>query len=381
MISIGIIGGGIAGLSFANFLYKNNSFKIKIFEKKNIFQHNKSGIQLSSNAISILKTIDFNKISQEKFSIIKNIQIQDYKLKKMIANFSLDKLNNSSNYICLDRDVLINFLLHQINPRVEISHKEAVSMKDNLIQFSDNSHEFFDYVIVADGIFSKIRKNLQKQSFLQSVNAVAFKGIIHNSKKISKENLLLYMGDQKHFVFYPINATGDFSFTSVFALQNSDLKKEYENLVLNKENLISLSSDANKDILDIIESASDIYQWPIYKHTNIFFGEKKSFIIGDAAHGMVPFQAQGATQSIEDAFYLAKLFDQKIFQIDKFSKGRLKRVSMVNRRSNFNLYAYHMSNKYLKKIRNIFIKIICNNKLICNLFFGKIYNYKFKDLT
>ena len=123
MISIGIIGGGIAGLSFANFLHKNNSFKIKIFEKKNIFQHNKSGIQLSSNAISILKTIDFNKISQEKFSIIKNIQIQDYKLKKMIANFSLDKLNNSSNYICLDRDILINFLLHQINPRVEISNK------------------------------------------------------------------------------------------------------------------------------------------------------------------------------------------------------------------------------------------------------------------
>ena len=53
---------------------------------------------------------------------------------------------------------------------------------------------------------------------------------------------------------------------------------------------------------------------------------------------------------------------------------------MINARSNLNLYAYHVSNLFLKKIRNFFMKIICNNKLLCNLYFGKIYNYKFKDL-
>ena len=95
---------------------------------------------------------------------------------------------------------------------------------------------------------------------------------------------------------------------------------------------------------------------------------------------MVPFQAQGAAQSVEDAFCLAKLFEKRIYEIDKFYKFRSSRISMINARSNLNLYAYHVSNLFLKKIRNFFMKIICNNKLLCNLYFGKIYNYKFKDL-
>ena len=379
-ISVGIIGGGIAGLSFANFLCNNNLFKIKIFEKKNTFRQNASGIQLSNNAITILKTINFNNISEKKISIIKNIHIQDYKSNKSITNFSLNILNNSSEYICIDRDVLINFLLDRINVNVEISHKEAISIKDNSINFLDNSNEIFDYIVVADGIFSKIRKSLQNLDFLQSVNAIGFKGIIQNHKKLNIENLDLYLGDQKHFIFYPINSYGDFSFTSIFALQNSILNKDYENLVLDKDSLLSLSADANTDIKGIITSANSIYQWPIYKHKNIFFGERKIFIIGDAAHGMVPFQAQGAAQSVEDAFCLAKLFEKRIYEIDKFYKFRSSRISMINARSNLNLYAYHVSNLFLKKIRNFFMKIICNNKLLCNLYFGKIYNYKFKDL-
>ena len=35
-ITIGIVGGGVAGLVFANFLKDSNRFKIKIFEKKRI---------------------------------------------------------------------------------------------------------------------------------------------------------------------------------------------------------------------------------------------------------------------------------------------------------------------------------------------------------
>ena len=102
--------------------------------------------------------------------------------------------------------MLINFLLDRINVNVEISHKEAISIKDNSINFLDNSNEIFDYIVVADGIFSKIRKSLQNLDFLQSVNAIGFKGIIQNHKKLNIENLDLYLGDQKHFIFYPINS-------------------------------------------------------------------------------------------------------------------------------------------------------------------------------
>ena len=49
-ITIGIVGGGVAGLVFANFLKDSSRFKIKIFEKKEFTNKPATGIQISNNA-------------------------------------------------------------------------------------------------------------------------------------------------------------------------------------------------------------------------------------------------------------------------------------------------------------------------------------------
>ena len=64
MKKIAIIGAGISGLFLANLLEEDNSYSYKIFEKKNSIDLSEGyGIQLSTNSISILNKIGFQKIN------------------------------------------------------------------------------------------------------------------------------------------------------------------------------------------------------------------------------------------------------------------------------------------------------------------------------
>ena len=85
-ISIGIIGGGIAGLVFANFLKNDKKFHITIFEKNKYLNVSASGIQLSNNATRILNKIKFNEIDKNLFSKIEQVRIYDYQNKNIISN-------------------------------------------------------------------------------------------------------------------------------------------------------------------------------------------------------------------------------------------------------------------------------------------------------
>ena len=378
-ISVGIIGGGISGLVFANFLRDDNKFNIRIFEKNNYSSVHPSGIQISNNARRVLNKINFNQINQDAFSEIENVNISDYRNKKIIGKLSLKNFNKDrDDYVCLDRNVLINFLINRINKKVELVNKEVVSVKDNSIFFPDGNSEKFDFIVVADGMFSKIRNSICKSESLQKSKVIAYKGVVQHIDDTGNSNVELFLGDKKHFVFYPINKRGDYSFTAIFNSDSSCPVEGHDQPVY-VDNLLDISDDAHTDIKKIISSAKNIYKWPIYSHRKITFGNNNVFIIGDASHAMMPFHAQGAAQSVEDAYCLAKMFENKIFSIDDFSSQRLGRVSSIVSKSSKNLSTYHLSNFWMKLIRNFFIRIVCKYKFLANLFFGKIYNYKFKN--
>lgn len=68
-------------------------------------------------------------------------------------------------------------------------------------------------------------------------------------------------------------------------------------------------------------------------------------LIGDAAHAMLPFQAQGAAMAIEDAAILAPLLmtePDAASAFRRFESLRRARVDRVRKTSNFNGLAYHM---------------------------------------
>ena len=377
-ITIGIVGGGVAGLVFANFLKDSSRFKIKIFEKKEFTIKPATGIQISNNARRILNKINFNQIDTGKFSEVHKVNIFQYENKNKIAELNINYFNNDKEeYVSLDRNLLITFLLSELKKKIEVYHEEVISIQNNTIHCSNKLDEKFDVIIVADGIFSRFANKAWEDS-LKKINALAYRGVIRGYDSGTTKNVDLFLGNNRHFVFYPINKSGDFSFTSIFASNSNSLSSDYSS-ASSSEELLGISNNANDEIKKIISSASNVYKWPIYHRPTINYGQDQVFIIGDASHAMPPFHAQGAAQAIEDSFCLAQMFEKNILNISHFKSIRASRVEMISSKSYRNLFIYHLSNSFLKTVRNVLIKIICKYPMISKFYFGKIYNYKFKN--
>ncbi len=377
-ITIGIVGGGVAGLVFANFLKDSSRFKIKIFEKKEFTLKPATGIQISNNARRILNKINFNQIDTGKFSEVHKVNIFQYENKNKIAELNINYFNNDKEeYVSLDRNHLITFLLSELKKKIEVYHEEVISIQNNTIHCSNKLDEKFDVIIVADGIFSRFANKAWEDS-LKKINALAYRGVIRGYDSGTTKNVDLFLGNNRHFVFYPINKSGDFSFTSIFASNSNSLSSDYSS-ASSSEELLGISNNANDEIKKIISSASNVYKWPIYHRPTINYGQDQVFIIGDASHAMPPFHAQGAAQAIEDSFCLAQMFEKNILNISYFKSIRTSRVEMISSKSYRNLFIYHLSNSFLKTVRNVLIKIICKYPLVSKFYFGKIYNYKFKN--
>ena len=69
----------------------------------------------------------------------------------------------------------------------------------------------------------------------------------------------------------------------------------------------------------------------------------------------------------------SKLKEGKLENDNSYFKERSKRVKIIRRRSNFNLFVFHFSSSIMKKIRNIFLKFLVERKTFIESYLGKVY--------
>ena len=94
-------------------------------------------------------------------------------------------------------------------------------------------------------------------------------------------------------------------------------------------------------------------------------------LIGDAFFAFPPSFAQGASQSIESAYELFLSIENNTES--NFFRNRVDKTKMVNNRSKFNQFVFHLSNPLTNFLRNIFLKRLVKNKKFLENYLGKIY--------
>ena len=162
MKKVAIIGCGISGLYLANLLQKNLEYDYTIFEKRPKLDYEDGyGIQLSVNSIKLLNQIGFNKISGYEIFNPKEINFFDAKTVKKICKIDIAKFNYDKNYYTtLKRSNLIKFLLKNIPEekiKFDLEVRDVEYLAKIKINLSNNHNEEFDYLVVADGVFSKTK--------------------------------------------------------------------------------------------------------------------------------------------------------------------------------------------------------------------------------
>jgi salicylate hydroxylase len=384
-----ILGGGIAGLTLANFLKKNNFNNFRVYEKLENNLSKSTGIQLSPNAVRILDFLDSKFYFDNSFHRMNYLNIHSQRYKDFLPEFeskiSLQNIiNDKTPYLTCDRNVLLKFLEKSLSPKDIFYNKKVTQIiKDHNIirvKFSNGSEDYCDLLISADGIFSNSRTD---NNIIKNTNFYAFRGVIKNfysQYPTANDAINLWLANNKHLVTYFINNQNDLSFTGVnksFDKKNIDEENaNYSNIFPTIE-FRNLFFSENKVLREILDNVQEVYRWPIFSLKKRVFYRDNQIFIGDSSHGMVPFQAQGAALAIEDAYVLYEQIIKNVTNnlgVFYFNK-RNSRIRKIILRSHLNVFIFHGSNFLIIFLRAIFFKILEKSFLLKKYMFGWIFNY------
>tara|TARA_B100001121_G_scaffold237725_1_gene211377 strand:+ start:46 stop:1188 length:1143 start_codon:yes stop_codon:yes gene_type:complete len=379
MEKLAIVGAGISGLFIANLFKKNPNYQISIFEKKKIINLESGyGIQLSVNSVKLLNEIQFDKFNDDKKFNPNKINFYSKDASNKICELNISQFNlENVKYTTLRRSDLINFLKKDLKNLIKTNYSiSKIDQKNKNIKLTFENNETFecDYLIVSDGVFSKC-KNLISNDQIQPKynNTLAIRGIISNtSNVVDNKNISLFLNSNFHHVIYPVNKDGDLNFIAImkYNLSNSE-QKNYA--LFNDDDFIKeVFKKIPQESRKFFDEAREIKIFPVFV-SDSYFKSKNNHIhfIGDAFFAFPPSFAQGASQSIEGAY---ELFENiKNNKENNFFKIRVNKTKMVNSRSKFNQFAFHLSNPLTKFFRNIFLKILVKNKRFLESYLGKIY--------
>ena len=381
MKKIAIIGAGISGLSFANLLRQDSNYDITIYEKNNFISLEKGyGIQLSVNSVKLLNKIGFKNIDQlNKFNPDK-IDFYSLQKKHKICDLNISEFNTDNvKYTTLQRSTLIEFLKEKI-PTNLIQYNKKIKQVDNknetvMLTFENNLSAEYDYLVISDGVFSPTKSLVaNKQIEPKYFTSIAIRGTINrkNFENINYNNISLFLGSNFHSVVYPVDKNSEFNFIGI--LRKKLTNNQLQNYSLFSENsfISSILSELSGQIdRNILENINNIKCFPIFVSKEIYDQQHKNiFLIGDAFFAFPPSFAQGASQSIEAAF---ELFEYINKNRNNFNKIRIEKTKIINNRSKFNHFVFHLSNPIIIFVRDFILRNLVKNKKFLENYLGKIY--------
>ena len=196
-------------------------------------------------------------------------------------------------------------------------------------------------------------------------------------KSITELSPTIWMGNEKHFVHYPVKKGNLLNF--IGTVRKDEWHDESWHQFGSKEELKSDFGSANNIIEEIIGNVDKPNKWGLFDIKFIKnWASEKALIIGDAAHPMSPSYGQGANCAMEDAIILSRIilknnnYEGSLFYFQKNREGRVKKLQKSSSR---NLKVFHIKNPLLKFIIHSGLYVL--NKIIPIILMQSSWIYKF----
>ena len=379
MKKVAVIGAGISGLFIANLFKRNEKYQVTIFERNSLIDLKEGyGIQLSVNSIKLLNKIQFDKLENNKKFNPDKINFYSVKNSNKICELNISDFNTENcKYTTLKRSSLIDFLKKDLEKEIKFNHTiSKIEQQDQIVKiaFENNEAYEFDYLIISDGVFSKSKNLLSKNKIQPKYDdTLAIRGIIPSSSNIAdKKNISLFLGSNFHYVIYPVSPDGDLNFIAVMKYKLSEDEQKDFSLFKDDNFIKKILEKVPQLSMEFFDNINDLKIYPVFVSHDFFeFNNNNIHLVGDAFFAFSPSFAQGASQSIEGAYELFENIENNTKS--NFFRNRVDKIKMVNNRSKFNQFAFHLSNPLTTFLRNIFLKRLVKNKKFLEGYLGKIY--------
>lgn len=361
--SILVAGGGIGGLTTALALAKAGN-KVSIYERSAEFLPVGAGLQLSANALSVLDSLGIS--MKRKGGIeIKKVEVRDGHSGKLITRIATPEQFKT---IVLSRADLHAILLNEVSSSANITLHQDAHVVDVLggkdvvsLKLENGSMDSGDALIGADGVWSQTRRfvNTGRPEYSGRIAWRAIMPISAVPEGIARHTVTLWLAPNSHLVTYPI-ANG--TYFNAVAISQGNWQAEGWSMPGEMADLALAFSNWNRSVQTMVQTTEGWLKWALCAiDPNLDWTKDRIALMGDAAHAMVPFMAQGAGMSIEDAWALTHYISRSSAKdlpdaLGQYQQSRQERVAKVWETSMRQGKIYHMSG-IMRSARNLAMQL------------------------
>jgi len=379
-----IAGAGIGGLTAALALARNG-FRALILEQAERLEETGAGIQLSPNATRILVDIGLADRLRPHIVALAAIRVLGGRSGREIVRIPLGEgatQRYGAPYWAIHRGDLQAALSDAAAQDLNIVLRLGMSMED----FATHPHgvtvsargatglwtEHGHALIAADGLWSAARARIASKAPPRFAGRTAWRALVPAAQLAPefREPLVhLWLGRDAHLVHYPVKAG---KLINVVVITADDWSGPGWSEPASRVDLLArLSSRRWAPQAHSVFRAPDAWlKWALYEIEPLWsFAKGAAALLGDAAHAMLPFLAQGAAMAIEDAAVaaqcLARMPDDPGSAWESYSAIRRSRTRKVQRLAARNGKRYHRA-AAAAMLRDTAMRLLGSERLLQN---------------
>jgi 2-polyprenyl-6-methoxyphenol hydroxylase-like FAD-dependent oxidoreductase len=363
-LKILIVGGGIGGIATALALRQRN-IDACLFEQAQAFGQVGAGIQISANATRILRMLG---LGDALARIAVYPEGRDYRAWDAGERLywtplgKLAELHFGAPYYHAHRADLLNVLLgglgatgFRLGAHVDSFEQDANGVE---VTLADGTKATGDVLVGADGIHSTVRSLLFGKEQPRYTGNVAWRGLVP-AERLSHLDLgrvtEVWMGPDRSIVQYYVCAGKTFNWIGISRSQQPARESWLAEGRI--EDALAEYAGWHHTIRTIIAATPKVLRQALYDREPLpDWRVGRVVLLGDAAHPMMPFYAQGAAQSIEDAYVLAGCLaansEEPVFALERYVRLRQPRTAWMQDLSRREEELYQMTDAAAIAARN-----------------------------
>jgi salicylate hydroxylase len=352
--SVGVVGGGVGGLSAALSLLAAG-FDVHVYEQASTLGEVGAGIQVSPNATRILHRLGLGEALAR--TGVKPVALHQRRwddgrtLLRTPWAGSLEAICGFP-YYQMHRADLLGAVAEAIPAeRIHLGHRlvELTDYGDGVqARFANGASADVDVLVGADGIHSHVRAELFGPEKPRFTGCVAYRGLIPAERlhDLSLEVTTgLWLGPGRHFVHYFISGRRLVNFVAV--VEQDIWTRESWTERGDTAGALAAFGGWHPQVRAILKAVDETYVWALFDRAPLDrWSMGRVTLLGDACHPMLPFMAQGAAQAIEDAATLtaclADVGSDPTAALRRYERLRIPRTARLQRMSADNKRRYHL---------------------------------------
>jgi 2-polyprenyl-6-methoxyphenol hydroxylase-like FAD-dependent oxidoreductase len=350
-----VAGGGIGGLAAA-FVLARNGHAVTVLEQSAVFGEIGAGIQLGPNIFKMFEYLGLTEAINRVAFFPPGLGMNDVRTGEKVVRVPLgDTARAAYGY---PYGVIYRADLHQV-------FLEACKALPNVLLRTASKVESFeqdasgvrvhmvggevvpgDALIGADGLWSRIREAVVGDGKPRVSGHVAYRAVLKREDvpaHLWNDDVLLWGGEKTHLVHYPLHRGELFNLVAVF---HSNKYDEGWNTFGDTAELNERFAHAVPQVRELLDKIETWKMWVLCDREPVKnWTDRRVTLLGDAAHPMLQYLAQGAGQAIEDAVVLGEALrfsrDDVAQAFQNYQQARYLRTGRVQLTARFYGDIYH----------------------------------------